>query len=106
MIYKFKSRSDADVIMLEHNGDQMLKIIGRKPSAQGIVTVAQIPAAIAALQAAAMAQESAEGGTVDCPPAIEPEACGNNVSLRTRVGPLIALLRNSVEAGEDVVWGV
>ena len=48
MIYKFKSQADADVIMLQSNGDQMLTIIGRVPSVQGIVTVAQIPAAIAA----------------------------------------------------------
>ena len=49
MIYKFKSQAAADVIMLQANGEQMLTIIGKAPAAQGIVTVAQIPVAIAAL---------------------------------------------------------
>ena len=49
MIYKFKSQADADVIMLQANGDQMLSIIGKEPSARGIIIVAQMPAAIAAL---------------------------------------------------------
>ena len=53
MLYKFKSRSEAMVIMLGAHGDQMLKIMGKEPSTQGIVTVEQIPDAIAALQAAA-----------------------------------------------------
>ncbi|WP_422300547.1 DUF1840 family protein, partial [Rhodoferax sp.] len=32
MIYKFKSQADADVIMFQANGDQMLTIIGKEPS--------------------------------------------------------------------------
>ena len=37
-IYKFNSQAEGDVIMLEASGDQLLTIIGRKPSAQGIIT--------------------------------------------------------------------
>ncbi len=48
MIYKSKSQADSDVIMPEPNSDQLLTIIGREPSAKSIVSVAQIPAAIAA----------------------------------------------------------
>jgi hypothetical protein len=105
MIYKFKSQADADVIMLEPNGDQMLTIIGRQPSAQGIVTVAQIPAAIAALEAAVITHEAAESH-VAYPPSSELAASGDSVRLRARAGPLIVLLRNSELAGKDVVWGV
>jgi cyclopropane-fatty-acyl-phospholipid synthase len=105
MLYKFKSQADADVIMLEPNGDQMLSIIGRQPSAQGIVTVAQIPAAIAALEAAVIAHEAAESHVAD-PPSSELAAGGDGVRLRARAVPFIALLRNSELAGKDVVWGV
>ena len=105
MIYKFKSQADADVIMLESNGDQMLTIIGRQPSAQGIVTVAQIPAAIAALEAAVIAHEAAEPVVNDLP-SIEPAASVDHVRLRARAGPFIELLRSSQMAGKDVVWGV
>ncbi len=105
MIYKFKSQSDGDVIMLEVNGDQMLTIVGIEPSAQGIITVVQIPAAIAALEAAILTHESAalrpheKTGT-------EIAAVGDSVRLRDRAAPFIALMRNSAQAGKDVVWGV
>ncbi len=105
MIYKFKSQAAADLIMLESTGDQMLTIIGRQPSAQGIVTVAQIPAAIAALEAAVIAHEAAEPRAADLP-AMELAASGDSVPLRARVSPFIELLRNSESAGKDVVWGV
>jgi len=105
MIYKFKSQADADVIMLESNGDQMLTIIGKQPSAQGIVTVAQIPAAIAALEAAITAHENAELHEAD-QSTREPPVAGDGVRLRARAIPFIALLRTSESAGKDVVWGV
>ena len=106
MIYKFKSQADADVIMLELNGDQMLSIIGKEPSAQGIVTVAQIPAAVRALEAAIITHEAAESQAVEHPPSTELSAVGDSVRLRARAAPLIELLRNSAKAGKDVVWGV
>jgi cyclopropane-fatty-acyl-phospholipid synthase len=105
MIYKFKSQADADVIMLELNGSQMLAIIGREPSARGIVTVAQIPAAIAALEAAVITHEAAEAHA-HTPSATAVVAGGDSVRLRARAGPFIELLRNSAKAGKDVVWGV
>jgi cyclopropane-fatty-acyl-phospholipid synthase len=57
MLYRFKSRATADVVMLEHNGRHVLEIIGKDASAQGIVTVAQIPGAIAKLEAAIAREE-------------------------------------------------
>ena len=51
MLYKFKSRATADLIMLEANGRQVLEIIGKTPDDEhGIITVEQIPAAISALE--------------------------------------------------------
>ena len=90
----------------------MLKIMGRELSTKGILTVEQIPAAIAALQAAVVSAEAAEALTLENAPeesdpdAADPTAGDDNVSLRSRVTPLIALLRNSALAGEDVTWGV
>ena len=49
MLYKFKSRAAADLILLEPQGRQILEIIGKTPGPTGIVTAAQIPAALAAL---------------------------------------------------------
>ena len=59
MLYKFKSRATADVIMLEPNGRQIVQIMGKTPGQGGIVTVEQIPGAIAAIEAAIVADERA-----------------------------------------------
>ena len=90
MIYKFKSQADADVIMLESSGDQMLTIIGRQPSAQGVVTVAQIPAAIAALEAAIISHEAAQSHMAAIPSS-ELAADGDARGRANRVAMLVRL---------------
>lgn len=111
MLYKFKSRATADLILLEPHGRRLLEIIGKEPGARGIVTAAQIPAAIAALEAAVAEEERrlAEAGqTAD---ADEPSSTGHDgkerdtVTLRQRAAPFIDMLRRSAAEGHDVVWG-
>ena len=104
MLYKFKSRATADLIMLEPQGRQIVALIGKTPGASGIVTAAQIPAAIAALEAAVAADEArppvedAEGGAA----ADEDKEV---VRLRQRVAPFIDMLKRSAAQDMDVVWG-
>jgi cyclopropane-fatty-acyl-phospholipid synthase len=105
MIYKFKSQAAADVIMLASNGEQMLGIIGKPANPQGVITVEQMPAAIAALQAAILVHEQAEAIRVK-DPSRRVEVDGDSVRLRDRAAPFIALLTLSAAAGKDVVWGV
>jgi len=105
MLYKFKSQAAGDVIMLQLNGDQMLTLIGKEPAPQGIITVAQIPAAIAALEAAIVVHEAAQA-TRRANPELLVETDGDSVMLRHRAAPFIDLLRTSAQAGKDVVWGV
>ena len=105
MIYKFKSQADADVIMLQANGDQMLSIIGKEPAAQGVVTVAQVPAAVKALKEAIEAHEAAEFKRRNNPGQVV-VAEGDSIMLRHRAAPFIDLLETSAQAGKDVVWGV
>jgi Domain of unknown function (DUF1840) len=100
MIYKFKSKATGDVIMLGPNGDQMLRIIGREPSAKGIIEVEHMAAAIDALQAAVRAEEAQ--AEVD-----EDEAAPRaGVSLRQRLWPVVDMLKRARDAGQPVVWGV
>ena len=121
MLYKFKSRSTADLILLEPQARRLLHIIGKEPAASGIVTAVQIPAAVAALEAAVLAEErqaaeqqaAAASRTQEGRDDIENQgddgdAQGNSdfVSLRQRATPLIDMLRRSAEEGHDVVWGV
>jgi len=103
MLYKFKSQAAADVIMQQLNGDQMLTIIGKTPSPQGVITVEQMPAAIAALEASILAHEAAQARLKEN---LQLEMDGDGIMLRQRVAPFIELLRCSAEAGKDVVWGV
>ncbi len=105
MLYKFKSQAAGDVIMLDLNGEQMLRIIGKQPAPKGVITVAQMPAAIAALDAAIVTHEAAQAEREQHPEKpVEVE--GDSVMLRHRAAPFIDLLRCSAEAGKDVVWGV
>lgn len=97
MIYKFKSAATGDLIMLGAHGDQLLRLLGREPAASGIIEVADMPSASAALLAA-IAQEEA-------PPA-DDEAAQPAVGLRQRLWPMIEMLRRAHEADKPVVWGV
>lgn len=102
MLYKFKSRAAPDLIMLEPHGRQILEIIGKTPGPSGIITAAQIPAAVSALEAAVVADEALAA-------AQEAEDDGTEradaVHLRQRAAPFLDMLRRSVAEERDVVWG-
>jgi len=105
MLYKFKSRAAADLIMLEPQGRQIVTIMGKTPGASGIVTAAQIPGAIAALEAAVAAEEALPPVDEAGEEVTEQERA-EAVRLRQRVAPFIEMLRRSVAEQVDVVWGV
>jgi len=113
MLYKFSSRATANVILLEADGRQILHVIGKDSHAkQGIITVDQIPGAIAALKAA-MAREAAGEKAVEAVH-IHAEKRGLDdddvvddlVGLKQRAVPFIDMLQRSVDEGYDVTWGV
>lgn len=110
MLYKFKSKATSDLIMLGPDAQRLLKLMGSDAGPKGIFTVEQQPEAIAALEAAIAQDEArmaemlvkrvAEG--VD----VEPAASKETVSLKRRAQPLLEMLRRSLTAKVDVVWGV
>lgn len=111
MLYKFKSKATGDIIMLQPNGRRVLEIIGKdtQPGSgdQGIILPEQMPAAIAALEAAIAAEETAQKAAVvaalagnETPPRFEA------ISLRQRALPFIEMLRRCQQAGHEIVWGV
>jgi hypothetical protein len=108
MLYKFKSKAAGDVIMLGPNGDQVLRLVGREPAPRGIFEVVAMPGLIAALEAAAAADEAAREGRDD--DATDDRdgpvgVAGDGVALRRRVWPLVDMLRRCHAAGEVIVWG-
>ncbi|ODU10392.1 MAG: hypothetical protein ABS84_03185 [Rubrivivax sp. SCN 71-131] len=112
MIYKFRSKAGADLIMLGGNGDEMLRILGREPASKGIIEPADMPAARRALEAAlaaadAAAAEARAAGEGQGEDQGEGDACERRaVGLRQRLWPMLQLLERAAAAGEPIVWGV
>jgi len=108
MLYKFKSRAAPDLIMLEPNGRRVLQLIGKPVDAkEGILQPADMPAALAALEAA-IAQEESERRAAEAEAASKGEELPEpeGVSLRQRAAPFIEMLRRCQQADKDIVWGV
>ena len=107
MLYTFKSQAAANLIMLQPNGERVLEIIGKQPGPQGIILPEQMPAAIAALEAAMVQEEPAQdpAGATDKTASGTPQH-SDAVSLRQRAVPFIDMLKRCQKAGKEIVWGV
>ncbi len=108
MLYKFQSRAAPDLIMLEPNGRRVLQIVGKYTADQrGILQAADMPSAIAALEAA-IAQEEAERRAAEAEAAARGEELPEpeGVSLRQRATPFIEMLRRCQADNKEIVWGV
>ena len=93
MLIIFKSPASGDVIMFEKNGKEMLGVLGKDPAdAKGIVTVEQLPGALAAVKAAIESDKA--------------RLAGGGVSFFQRAVPLVELLERSLKDKVPVTWGV
>ncbi|MEP6874884.1 MAG: DUF1840 domain-containing protein [Burkholderiales bacterium] len=107
MIYKFKSKAAGDVIMMGPTGDDVLRVIGKSSGATGIIEVAAMPAAIAALEQAIAADEAARAqAEKDAAAEGTKLAPRDGVTLRQRAWPLVDMMKRSIAEKADVVWGV
>lgn len=108
MLYKFKSKATADLIMTEPVGDRILRLIGREPCPKGILQADDLPAALAALQAAIEADEALRRAASDGDDeeAAAEVASRDRISLRQRAWPFVETMKRAQAAGEDIVWGV
>ena len=110
MLYKFKSKVTSDVIMLEPNGREILQIIGKFSSDHphnGIIEPEDMPAALAALEAALVQAAQINAKPNDAPAdsdAALPEQ--HTVQLHQRAAPFLDMLRRSLAARQAMVWGV
>ena len=114
MLYKFKSKATGDLIMLEPQGRQILKLIGKEAGPQGIILPAEMLPAITALQEAVVreeaaiqaAREAAQVATNDEQVKQASVDAAKGVTLKQRVVPFIDMLRRAHAEDKDVVWGV
>ncbi|MET3493674.1 DUF1840 domain-containing protein [Variovorax boronicumulans] len=106
MLYRFKSRAAPDFVMLEVHARQLLDIVGKSAAPQGIITVDQIPAAIAAIDAA-LAREAGNAHNHDdyAVEGHDSDAEKQHVGLHQRAAPLLHMLKDSLADGKDVTWG-
>ncbi len=110
MIVVFQSPASGDVIMFGDVAHRMMTIMGKDPGPKGIVTVEQLPEAIARLRAAMEEDKRALAALAeDERPQVETGEGGAKrpfVSLAQRAAPLLELLEWSLKKEKPVVWGV
>lgn len=108
MIYKFKSRAAGDVIMTSPAADDVLRTIGKPVAAKGIIEVAAMPAAIAAIEAAVAADEALREQAAKDAAASGGKLAPRDgvVTLRQRAWPLVEMMKRSAAGDADIVWGV
>ncbi len=111
MLYKFKSKASGDVIMFETHAKALLEIMGKDPSAKGILLVADMPKALEALEAA-LKKHGHEAGHEEghASPAKhgskEQEQESLAVSLGQRAAPMRQMIKQCILEGHPIVWGV
>jgi hypothetical protein len=125
MLYKFKSKASGDVIMFETHAKALLEIMGKDPSAKGILLVADMPKALEALEVALKKHGHEAGHEAEhevghevshekghaSPPkhrSKEQEQGQESfaVSLGQRAAPMRQMIKQCILEGHPIVWGV
>jgi hypothetical protein len=125
MLYKFKSKASGDVIMFETHAKALLEIMGKDPSAKGILLVADMPKALEALEVALKKhgheanheaehevghEVSHEKGHASPPKHRSKEQEQGQesfaVSLGQRAAPMRQMIKQCILEGHPIVWGV
>ena len=103
MIITFKSRATADTLMFGDVAKALLSLMGKPFEPRGIITLEQLPAAIAALRKAAEDSRAAQRGQPEQDDA-DPARTPVPVSLAQRAVPLIEQFERSLRASQPVIW--
>jgi hypothetical protein len=110
MLVIFKSAACGDLLYFGDVAKAMMALMGKEVTDKGIVTVEQLPDAIARLAAAIAGDkpQHREHLLADEPKTETTENGGERpfVSLTRRALPLLEMLKVSLAEKEPVVWGV
>jgi hypothetical protein len=109
MLVVFKSAASADLLYFGDVAKLVLELMGKEASDRGVVTVEQLPEAIARLEAAIVGDRPLHREHLLADATKETDPDGNerpHVSLTRRALPLLEMLRESLKEKEPVVWGV
>lgn len=107
MLYRFKSKATADLVMLAHDGKRLLELWGKDAGAAGVLAVADMDAAAAALLAEAEREEAAIAqAKADAEAAGEPEPQLPPVTWRARIQPMLKTLGYCQAEDAVLYWEV
>lgn len=117
----FRSKAATSILMFADVAERLMLLMGKSVSAQGIVTVEELPAAIAGLQAAMAADRPDHDALIAQidEPMVQPadekisaatsaqpaSAFDRPVSLTQRAAPLLDMLVRAEASRVPVVWG-
>jgi cyclopropane-fatty-acyl-phospholipid synthase len=109
MLYKFKSKAAADLIMLAEHAEPILKCWGKEVSPKGILLSADMARAMAQLESAIAlhgAEPSVNTDRSQGSGEMEMDASSQAVKFGARAQPMLAMMRLALRDQADIVWGV
>lgn len=109
MLVIFKSAASGDIAYFGDVAKHMIELMGKDVTDKGVVTVEQLPAAIARLEAAIAGDRPLHREHLLADETKETDPEGNerpHVSLTRRALPLLEMLRAALKEKEPVTWGV
>jgi hypothetical protein len=105
MLYRFKSQAAAEIIFLSAAGEELLSMLGKAASPQGVITLAEMPAAIQILTSAMQTSAAVATPVAADGDPLTDDVAHAPVSLHQRLLPMIDLLQQSLIGRKDVLWG-
>ena len=115
MLFKFKSKACADLIMLEADGRRILQAMIGSDTVKGIVPVSDLPQALARLEGAVAQDEALRKAHADnaaARAAGQVQAAENeevalpSIRRAQRAAPMLKMIRRCMAEEADLVWGV
>ena len=106
MLITFKSKAAADVPMYAEHAKMLLALVGKslepESAPRGIITAADVPAALAKLKSAVDASRRNDRDAARDEEPGQPLPVG----LSQRAYPLVDMLERAAKDQRDIVWGV
>ena len=105
MLVKFQSQAAPELRMLRGEAEYLLGLIGKRLKAQGVITQAELPAAIQRLEAAEAAAERIERAHANLEYSARDERMPPN-ELSQRAWPFLQMMRAAERLHSDILWGL
>jgi hypothetical protein len=100
MLVTFRTKAYANITMFGDVANKLLELMGHSGTVPSAIQAADVPAALARLEAAIAALKAAEGERAGA----EDYDAPRKVTLSQRAVPLIELLRAAAAKHADVLW--